>query len=87
MFLILYNLDALNNILTQIIGKNQMLLEDFPASYHISISHNKLLASPQLNSELNTLFVKTVLFRIISIVRVPSLFSNKDNIRSHDDES
>ena len=31
-------------------------------------------------------FIKTVLTRIISIVRVPSLFSNRDNTFSHDDE-
>ena len=32
------------------------------------------------------MFTKTVLFRIISIVCVPSLFSNEDYIRIHDDE-
>ena len=31
------------------------------------------------------MFTKTVLFRIISIVRIPSLFSNEDYIRIHDD--
>ena len=30
-------------------------------------------------------FSKIVLTRIISIVRIPSLFSNKDNRESHDD--
>ena len=39
-----------------------------------------------INNSTCILFVKTVLFRIISIVCVPSLFSNIDNIRHHDDE-
>eukprot|EP00794_Sanderia_malayensis_P009294 gene9294-10275_t len=37
--------------------------------------------------DLNALFSMTVLTRIISIVRVPSLFSNKDNTHSHDEET
>ena len=48
---------------------------------------------PQLNNiplQINTLksplLSKTVLLRIISIVHVPSLFSNEDYIRIHDDE-
>ena len=39
-----------------------------------------------INTSICNIFAKTVLFRIISIVCVPSLFSNIDNIRNHDDE-
>ena len=42
--------------------------------------------SLQINTLMSTLLTKTVPFRIISIVRVPSLFSNEDYIRIHDDE-
>ena len=58
---------------------------------HIIGAHPRVI--PQLNNiplQINTLksplFSKTVLFRIISIVCVPSLFSNEDYIRIHDDE-
>ena len=33
------------------------------------------------------MYVKTVLTRIISIVRVPSLYLNKDTTLNHDDEA
>ena len=35
----------------------------------------------------SALIIKTVLFRIISIVRVPSLYLNKDTNPNHDDET
>ena len=58
---------------------------------HIIGAHPHVI--PQLNNiplQINTLksplLSKTVLLRIISIVCVPSLFSNEDYIRIDDDE-
>ena len=55
-------------------------------SRSLYLSHKHTTVVCHLNANWMQLSSKTVLFRIISIVCVPSLFSNIDNIRNHDDE-